>query len=78
LTQGFDVVLEGEAVRITDEQTLLKLQRLYDLKYNWHFEVREGSFWNDQGGEAYVFAVAPNTAFGFTKGEPSSQTRWRF
>jgi hypothetical protein len=75
--EGLDVVVEGEAVRVTDEATLLSLQSLYERKYDWHFDVRDGSFWGD-GGEAYVFAVAPNVAFGFGKGEPFSQTRWRF
>jgi general stress protein 26 len=77
-TDGMDVVLEGEVVRRTDERTLQRLQALYESKYNWHFDVRDGLFWNDQGGEAYVFGVAPGTAFGFAKGEPYSQTRWRF
>ena len=77
-TEGLDVVLEGEVVRVTDETMLLELQGLYELKYSWHFDVHDGSFWNEQGGEAYVFAVAPDTAFGFGKGEPYSQTRWRF
>jgi general stress protein 26 len=76
--EGVDVVLEGDAVRVTDEARLLKLQARYESKYDWHFDVRKGSFWNDAGGEAYVFAVAPITAFGFTKGNPFSQTRWRF
>lgn len=76
-TQGLDVVLEGTAVRVTDEPTLLQLQNLHDSKYDWHFEVHDGSFWGE-GGEAYVFALAPRTAFGFKKGEPFSQTRWRF
>jgi hypothetical protein len=66
-SQGLDIVLEGDAVRVRDEATLRRLQALYDSKYNWHFTVRNGSFWQDDH-EAYVFAVAPKTAFGFGKG----------
>lgn len=55
-----------------------RLQCLYESTYDWHFDVHEGSFWNEVGEEAYVFAVVPETAFGFRKGEPFSQTRWRF
>jgi hypothetical protein len=43
----------------------------------WPFEVQNGHF--DHGpGKAVVLAVAPGTVFGFGKGEPFSQTRWRF
>jgi hypothetical protein len=31
-----------------------------------------------KGGEAWVFEVAPTKVFGFGKGQPFSQTRWRF
>jgi hypothetical protein len=43
----------------------------------WHFDVRDGAI-HHGSGHAYVFAVAPRTVFGFGKGEPFSQTRWRF
>jgi len=38
--------------------------------------VRDGAF-HHQGGEAYVFEVAPMVAYGFAKG-PYSHTRWMF
>ncbi|WP_137989638.1 pyridoxamine 5'-phosphate oxidase family protein [Streptomyces vilmorinianum] len=79
LGEGFDVVVEGEAVRVTDEERLRALAGAYVDKYgpDWRFDVREGAFVGD-GGTALVFAVAPRTAFGFAKGEPFGQTRWRF
>ncbi|WP_329121263.1 pyridoxamine 5'-phosphate oxidase family protein [Streptomyces sp. NBC_01353] len=79
LAEGFDLVVEGTAVRVTDETRLQALTRAYVEKYgdDWRFEVRDGAFVGD-GGTALVFAVAPRTAFGFTKGEPFGQTRWRF
>jgi len=56
------------------------LQRLADqwkAKYDWHFDVRDGAFYGD-GGRAEVFEVRPTKVLGFGKGEPFSQTRWRF
>ncbi|MFG2641512.1 pyridoxamine 5'-phosphate oxidase family protein [Streptomyces sp. NPDC048370] len=79
LGEGFDVVVEGEAVRVTDEARLRALADAYVEKYgsDWRFDVRDGAFVGD-GGTALVFAVAPRTVFGFAKGEPFGQTRWRF
>lgn len=79
LNEGLDVVIEGDAVRASVESKLQQLAGLYKSKYDWNFSVREGAFWLE-GSEApaLVFAVAPKTVFGFGKGEPFSQTRWRF
>ncbi|MEU2114458.1 pyridoxamine 5'-phosphate oxidase family protein [Streptomyces sp. NPDC016459] len=79
LGEGFDLVVEGEAERVTDEGRLSVLAEAYVGKYgpDWRFEVREGAFVGD-GGTALVFAVVPRTVFGFAKGDPFGQTRWRF
>ncbi|MET9374987.1 pyridoxamine 5'-phosphate oxidase family protein [Streptomyces sp. NPDC002992] len=79
LGEGLDLVVEGTAVRVTDEGRLRALARVYVEKYgpDWRFDVRDGAFVGD-GGTALVFAVAPRTAFGFAKGDPFGQTRWRF
>jgi hypothetical protein len=79
LGEGLDLVVEGDAVRVTDEARLQRLAAAYEAKYgsDWHFEVRDGAF-HGEGGEAPVYEVAPTTAFGFGKGERYSQTRWRF
>lgn len=77
--KGYDLVVEGAAVRITDDARLRELAAAWEAKYGsfWHFEVREGYFHHGPG-RAAVFSVAPRTVFGFGKGEPFSQTRWRF
>ena len=77
--KGYDLVVEGEAVRVTHEGRLRELAAAWEAKYGsfWHFEVREGAF-HHGGGQAFVFSVAPRTVFGFGKGDPFSQTRWRF
>jgi|SRR5215207_5587803 len=79
LDAGLDVVVEGEAVRVTDDTRLRRLAEAYESKYgsDWHFDVRDG-FFVGEGGEALVYEVAPITAFGFGKGGVYSQTRWRF
>ncbi|WP_418956713.1 pyridoxamine 5'-phosphate oxidase family protein [Streptomyces tritici] len=79
LHEGLDLVVEGKAVRVMDEPRLQALAAAYEEKYGpeWHMEVREGGF-GGEGGGAVVFAVAPRTVFGFAKGHPYGQTRWRF
>jgi nitroimidazol reductase NimA-like FMN-containing flavoprotein (pyridoxamine 5'-phosphate oxidase superfamily) len=78
LHEGMDVVVEGNAVRVRDDETLQHIADAYVSKYGdeWRFEVRGGAFHQD-AGEAWVFEVAPVTAYAFGKGE-YSHTRWRF
>lgn len=77
--EGLDVVVEGEAVRLTDDAQLMRIADAYVSKYgsDWHFDVRDGLFVHE-AGTALVFEVAPRKAFGFRKGDEFSQTRWRF
>jgi len=79
LGEGLDVVVEGEAVRLTDDAHLMRIADEYVSKYgsDWHFDVRDGLFVHE-AGTALVFEVAPRKAFGFRKGDEFSQTRWRF
>jgi hypothetical protein len=83
LTEGLDLVVEGDAVRVTDEAKLCKIAAAYESKYGcaWHFDVRDRAFVHEDGGKehvALVFEVNPAKPLGFRKGEPYSQTRWRF
>jgi len=92
-SEGCDLVVEGEAVRVTDEKRLAELAAAWEAKYGpeWHFEVRDGAFDSTtaaaapppteetrEAGRALVFEVAPRTVLGFGRGERFSQTRWRF
>jgi nitroimidazol reductase NimA-like FMN-containing flavoprotein (pyridoxamine 5'-phosphate oxidase superfamily) len=79
LSGGLDVVVEGNARRITDDSALQRLADAYVAKYgeDWRFTVRDDAFHHDQG-YALVFGIEPEKAFGFGKGEQFSQTRWRF
>jgi uncharacterized pyridoxamine 5'-phosphate oxidase family protein len=79
-SDGLDIVVEGDAVRVTDDALLRRVADLYVAKYGeeWRFTVGDGAFHGGEGNVALVFEVAPVTAFGFGKGEPFSQTRYRF
>lgn len=78
--EGFDIISEGEAVKVKDNATLHRLADAYVSKYGeaWRFEIGNGVLINQEGGAALVFAVNPVKALGFGKGEPFSQTIWRF
>jgi hypothetical protein len=78
--EGLDLVVEGDAVRVTDDALLRRVAGLYATKYgsDWHYDVRDGMIVGLRDNIALVFAVAPTTAFGFGKGVRFSQTRWQF
>ncbi len=82
LNAGLDLVVEGEATTVSDETELRSVADTYEAKYDPHFTVPEGTFFGlgdaIRGGDALMYRVAPSTAFGFGKGKPFSQTRWRF
>jgi general stress protein 26 len=68
---GLDVMVEGDAVLVTDEATLGRLAQAWAAKWDgrWHFEVRDGQFQHRGGeGTALVFAVAPAKVLAFGKG----------
>ena len=79
--EGLDVVLEGEAVRVTDQATLERLAAAYLPKYDgmFVFEARDGELHNEGSADpALAFEVRAAKAFGFAKGASFSQTRYRF
>jgi general stress protein 26 len=77
--QGLDVVVEGTAVRITDNAELQRLADAYEAKYGsfWHFDVGDGVFLSDGGGDAAVFRIEADKVLAFAK-DPHSQTTYRF
>ena len=44
--EGLDIVVEGQAVRVTDDALLQRVADAYESKYGqeWHFTVRDGTF----------------------------------
>jgi len=85
---GIDVVVEGRAFRLTEEDMLTRLATIWLSKLDWRFDVVEGGFRDpatpgddgdpDDLAMALVFGVAPSKVLAFGKGEPYSQTRYRF
>jgi nitroimidazol reductase NimA-like FMN-containing flavoprotein (pyridoxamine 5'-phosphate oxidase superfamily) len=77
--QGMDVVVEGEALRVTDTATLQALADAYVAKYgdDWHFDVEGDAFSSDEGGPAAVFRIEPSKVLAFAKA-PHAQTTFRF
>lgn len=77
--EGVDVVVEGEARRVTDAATLKRLSDAWAKKWDgrWQFEVADGGFGHKDGGMALVFAVEPAKVLAFAKGT-FGHTRHRF
>jgi nitroimidazol reductase NimA-like FMN-containing flavoprotein (pyridoxamine 5'-phosphate oxidase superfamily) len=72
---GMDVVVEGDALRVSDDETLRRLAEVWTTKWDgsWHYNVREGYFFHpgadDEDAEKIlVYAVRPNKVLSFTKG----------
>jgi general stress protein 26 len=79
--QGLDVMVEGEARRVTDRDTLERLAAAWATRWTgqWRFQVADGGFaQTDAGadGPVLVFAVEPAKVLAFGKGE-FSHTRYR-
>ena len=81
---GLTVVVEGDAVRITDQDTLERLASVWATKWDgesWPYQVRNGYFCLYDEDEQrvvvdsnLVFSVKPTKVFAFVKG----QTRHQF
>ena len=77
---GLDVVLEGDAVQVSDEAQLQRLAAAWTAKWDgsWQYQVADGAFQHEDGSPVLVFAVAPVKVLAFGKGEPFSHTTHRF
>lgn len=81
---GKDIVVEGEAVRVTDADALQTVARAYFDKYgdDWRYEVRGDEFeelsesGDGTGRGAWVYRVAPAKVLVF--GDEHGQTKYSF
>jgi nitroimidazol reductase NimA-like FMN-containing flavoprotein (pyridoxamine 5'-phosphate oxidase superfamily) len=88
MEDGLDVVVEGEAVRVTRRDRLAALRDMWVAKYGetWRFDVSDDGFHHPNQDEldpgvaalSLVFALRPARAYAFRKGAVFSQTRYRF
>jgi general stress protein 26 len=78
---GLDVVVEGDAVAVTDEDLLQRLAEAWTRRWDgrWQFQVRDGAFTHpDEKGRVPVFEVAPSKILAFAKGNRFSYTKHSF
>ena len=75
--RGLDVVVEGKAVRVNDQEGLQRVADAYEAKYGsvWHFDVGDGVFGAGEDAAA-VFRIEPAKVLAFAK-EPHAQTTFR-
>lgn len=79
--QGLDVVVEGEAVLVTEDATLGSVAAVFASKWDgrWQYVARGGAFrGRDGSGKAMVFCVTPVKVFAHAKGDPFGETRHQF
>src|SRR5262249_49927895 len=83
--EGLDVVVEGDAVRITDQDRLERLAQVWATRWDGRgkYRVRAGCFYHHDEPEVFpdallVFSVTPTRVFAFAKGDPFSHTRHQF
>ena len=76
---GLDIVVEGTADRVTDDEQLRGLADAWTRKWDgrWRYRVGDAGFEHEGGSPVLVFAVAPTKVLAFGKGT-FSQTRHRF
>jgi general stress protein 26 len=75
---GLDVVIEGDAVPVTDDKTLERLAHAWTTKWDgrWRYEASGGAFHHGRGA-ALVFSVTPVKVLAFGKGR-FTHTRHHF
>ena len=81
--EGIDLVLEGEASRVTDQATLEQVAKLY-RDSGWPAEVKGDAFTAPFSAPSagpppwYLYRFTFHTVFGVATAEPHGATRWRF
>ena len=80
--RGLDVVVEGDAVPVTDEDLLRRVAAAYARKWDgrWQLSVRDGLFRDAGPGDhpSHAFEVRPVRVFAHAKGDPFGATTHRF
>jgi nitroimidazol reductase NimA-like FMN-containing flavoprotein (pyridoxamine 5'-phosphate oxidase superfamily) len=80
--KDLDIVLEGEAKKVTDEAKLRHLAEVF-ASGGWAPTVKDGAFHHEFSAPSagpppwYVYEFTPKTVFGVATAEPYGATRWR-
>ena len=74
--EGLDVVVEGDAVQVTDDSLLRRLAEAWTAKWDgrWQYEVHNGQFGHEGGERIPVYSVTPTKVLAFAKGDFSHTT----
>lgn len=81
--KGLDLVVEGSAVKVTDDATLRRLAKIA-ADQGWPATVSDGAFTAPYSAPSAgpppwdLYVVTPTTAFGVATAAPNGATRWRF
>jgi hypothetical protein len=81
--RDLDLVLEGEAERVTDGETLERIAAVY-RDVGWPAQVEGDAFTAPYSAPSagpppwHLYRVTIRTAFAVASGEPAGATRWRF
>jgi hypothetical protein len=79
---GLDLVLEGEAAKVTDDAKLHRVAELF-ASHGWAPTVRDGAFYHEFSAPSAgpppwdLYEFTPGTVFGLATAEPYGATRWR-
>lgn len=82
-TEPFDLVIEGDAVKVTDETKLERIAEAYS-RVGWSPTVRDGALYAEYSAPSagpppwYVYEVTPVTVYALGTAEPYGATRFRF
>ncbi len=80
---GIVLEIEGEARRVTDDDTLQRLVRRYN-EVGWPAHVEDRAFTHDYSAPSagpppwWLYEIRPRTVFGVLSDDPGGATRWRF
>ena len=80
---GIDLVFDGVAERVTDDETLQRLAKRYGDQ-GWPARVEDRAFTHDYSAPSAgpppwaLYVVEPKTVFAVLAAEPGGATRWRF
>jgi hypothetical protein len=80
--KGIDLVLEGEAAKVTDDATLRRVAEAF-ASVGWAPTVRDGAYYHEYSAPSAgpppwdLYKFTPETVFGVATTEPFGATRWR-
>jgi len=82
-TEPFDLVVEGEAARVTDDTELQRVAAAY-AEGGWPASARDGALDAEYSAPSagpppwHAYRLTPTTIYAFGTAEPYGATRWRF